>query len=147
MGSVNFDISHCQRCQDFYGYRRRKKSLGYLDFCKTLRIIPFEPFEKYLDFEKTKGVQRVSNPQRIRGSSQRSPLRHQVVDFETIQLDYQILEHCQNRNLFDDLRQVDDIQKIDLPTFGCGQITQFCNRFCNRVLLLIASNNYFRNLQ
>ena len=47
-----------------------KKGLGYLDFCKTLRIIPFEPFEKYLGFETTKGVRRESNPQRISGSSQ-----------------------------------------------------------------------------
>ena len=85
-----------------------KKSLGFLDFCKTLRIVPFEPFEKYLDFEKTKGVRRESNPQRISGSSQRSPLRHQVGN-NSIQQDYKILEHYQNRNQFYDLRQVDAI--------------------------------------
>ena len=66
-------------------------------------------FEKYQDFEKTIGSQRNSNPQCILGKSPISPLRHHVVGYEPIQLDYKILEHDQNRNIFYDWRQVDVI--------------------------------------
>ena len=64
---------------------------------------------KYLRFEKTKGVQWGSNPERIQENSQRSQLLHRVVGVESIQQDYKILEY--DRNLFYDLGQGDAFKK------------------------------------